>query len=84
MNDLRQKAEEIYETKRHYPPSNKIWERWGFKMACHCKPNGITHAEYTINRIQELLESGHKVKYGWCAASMIRTVREYYIFYKKC
>lgn len=80
---MREKAEEIYGTMRHYPPSNRIWERWQFMQPNGDRPRGVTHREHTVNRIQELLEKGYAVKYGWCASSMVRNYREYWIFYKK-
>lgn len=77
------RAEEIYENMRHYPPSNRIWERWAFMQPNGSRPKGVTHRDHTVAVIRKLLDEGCEVKYGWCASSMVRNFREYWIFYKK-
>jgi hypothetical protein len=81
MEDVDAMVEAIYEKRRYYPPSNRIWEDWSYVEPTRTRPSGVTHAVHTKNIIRDLLERGHTVKYGWCGTA-IRGFHENWVFYK--
>jgi hypothetical protein len=75
---IEKQPEKIYERMfiKHYPPSNPIWDSsWMYRASDRSKVK-------SIETIKKLLLKGYDVKAGWCGSSMVRTYREYFIFYK--